>query len=135
MVRVGGNVVCSSYAHTLGVYSVPFEDINFDLGLAAWKLPAAEVKAHEAPNVVQGNIITTKGERQKAGQGKINPMLVDNASRDLDQSATIIPTGAEAQLNLDMNAFLGQTKTTKGELDIINEVLAGCHLVDEARPH
>jgi len=111
MVNACTYIVCSSYAHSLGVYSIPFETINLD---------PAEVR--QPSNAIQGNIVTAKADKPKIVQNKINPMLVDNSAKASDQSTTIIVTSSDTPINLDMNSFLGQTKTTKSELDIMNEV-------------
>ena len=76
------------------------------------------------PSMVQGNIVTTKSDKQPAipAQRKINPTLVENSEKSQDLSTTIIQTSSNQPMNLDMNAFLGKTQKTKNDIEIINEV-------------
>lgn len=150
--------MCSSFAHSLGIYSVPFDAINFDISSAAYEPSESMVAGYEPPKpriesepsrakmeigpnsdlppyhmqpmVVQGNIITTKADVPKRGiisqaQNQINPMLVDNRSRPGEnplEESTIVHKPTDKPINLDMNAFLGETQKTKKDIDIINDV-------------
>ncbi len=141
-------IVCSSFAHSLGVYSVAFETINFDPATAGdlsgpvvaeyrKPLPPPEQKMDIDPPVpptpFQGNIVTTKPDVVKkpplvaAAQNQINPMLIANvvpkSTMSLEESGTIVQKPSDKPINLDMNAFLGETQKTKKDIDIINEVL------------
>lgn len=124
MVSIDAYVVCSSYAHSLGVYSIPFETINFNPATTNYPLDS-KPRTNEQPNKIQGNIVTTKADKPKPIQNKINPMLIDNTPKPFDQSTTIIATSSDTPMNLDMNSFLGHTISTKNDLDIMNEVLFG----------
>ncbi len=120
-----------------------FDSLNLDLSAGAMP-PAPVVQQYPAPAprpdemlrpdfppaAVQGNIVTTRAEAPKrpAGiaQGQINPMLVASrpptSSNPLEESSTIVQKPTDKPINLDMNAFLGDTQKTKKDIDIINEV-------------
>jgi len=123
MVSACTYVVCSSYAHSLGVYSIPFETINFN---------PAEVR--QPSNAIQENIVRIKADKPNIMQNKTDPMLLGNSPKASDQS-TIIVTSSDTPINLDMNAFLGQTKGTKRELDIVNEVCVDGNVIDKTRSY
>jgi len=125
---------------------VPFETVNFEISStdAAPSIPVAapapepkktnyekmdiDQPAPFAP--FQGNIVTTKAEPMKkpgiiAAQNPINPALIANNQQkpvNLEESGTIVQKPGDKPINLDMNAFLGETQKTKKDIDIINEV-------------
>ena len=123
IVNFSVNVVCSSYANNLGVYSIPFETINLDPNCVG-NIGVPAEPSQSKPSMVQGNIVTTKSDKQPAipAQRKINPTLVENSEKSQDLSTTIIQTSSNQPMNLDMNAFLGKTQKTKNDIEIINEV-------------
>ena len=78
----------------------------------------------------QGNIVMTKAEAPKKivsqAQNQINHMLIassDKSSNPLEESSTIVARPGDKPINLDMNAFLGDTQKTRKDIDIINDVL------------
>lgn len=75
----------------------------------------------------QGNIITTKPEAPKKYQNDIKPTPVSNDASSLHES-TIIQKPSDKPINLDMNAFLGETQKTKKDIEIMNDVKLSTNL-------
>ena len=123
------------------MYSVPFEAVNFEPSgdvpmpiVAEYKKAAPllpppdqkmEIDSPAPPSPFQGNIVTTKPDAVKksaiaTSQNQINPMLVANnplpnppKTASLEDSGTIVRGPSDKPINLDMNAFLGETQKTK----------------------
>ena len=130
----------SSYAHSLGVYTVPFDSINYENQtpmqmqapiIQEKKKTKAEKEDFARPpeaqgGQVQGVIATTKApdlrRSESSEENKLNQRLIMKKDKSLEESIAIVQKPVDKPINLDINGFLGETQKTRKDIDIINEV-------------
>jgi hypothetical protein len=93
----------------LGVYAVAFDEVNFEGNNISYT-PAPEPKK---PTIEPMNIDSSQFDIPKKNQPIIDPL-----------QESIIQKPGDAPINLDMNAFLGETQVTKKDIELINDVSA-----------
>lgn len=104
------SIVCSSYAHTLGVYAIAFGEVNFEGNISFTPVPETKPEVKK-PVIEPMKIDPLHFEIPKKNQPVIDPL-----------QESIIQKPGDAPINLDMNAFLGETQVTKKDIELINDV-------------
>lgn len=114
------SIVCSSYAHTLGVYVIPFDEVNFDENVTFPTAP--EIKKPIGYSGEPMSIDSSQGNISKPKAPIYNKKNQPMPSVDPLQES-IIQRPGEEPINLSMSAFLGATQVTKKDIELINDVI------------